>query len=115
MLDALTESTFWTRETIDEVLRTHEGVVLLVTKSECSVADAVEPKVEAMLEARFPRMRFLTVYLEHAPRLVAELGVLASPTVIVWFDAKETARFARSFSIDAVAEAIARPYGLMFG
>lgn len=115
MLDALTESTFWTRETIEELVRANEGVVLLVTKSECRVSDAVEPKVEAMLERRFPRMHFVTVYLEHAPRLVEDLRVVASPTVIAWFDGKETARFVRSFSIDAVAEALERPYGLLFG
>lgn len=114
MLTDLTESSFWTRETIDELVRVNEGVVLMLTKSSCDVADAVEPKLEKVLSERFPRMHYVPVYVEHAPELLRDLQVVASPTVIVWFDGKETARFVRSFSLEAVADAIARPYGLMF-
>lgn len=115
MLSELTESSFWTKETLDELVRVNEAVVVLVTKAECSVADAVEPKLEHLLEERFPRIRFVTIYLDHAPQLVAELQVIASPTVICWFDGKESARFVRAFSLEAVAQALERPYGLMFG
>jgi hypothetical protein len=62
----------------------------------------------------FSALRFIVVSREHVPQLAAQLGVFVFPALIVWFAGKETSRFVRHFSLGSVAEAIERPYGLMF-
>lgn len=103
------------RELLDGLVQESPGVVVLFTDSSCRVADAVEPKLEALLRERFPSMRFDVVSRADAPELVAQLGIFTFPTAVVWFDGKETARFGRVFSLDEVAATLERPYSLLFG
>jgi hypothetical protein len=98
----------------DALVLESPGLVTLFTEASCHVADAVEPKLEALLHQRFPLLRHTVVSRTDSPELLAELGVVAFPTVITWFDGKESARFVRAFSLDAVAEALERPYGILF-
>lgn len=103
------------KDLLEALLLEHPGVVVLFTDTSCRVADAVEPKLAALLRERFPALRYTVVSRTDAPELLAQWGVLAFPTVIAWFDGKETARFVRAFSLDAVAEALERPYSILFG
>jgi hypothetical protein len=100
---------------LDDFVHTNPAAAILFTDTSCRVADAVEPKVAGLLERDFPEVRFTVVSRTDAPQRFAELGVVAYPTVIVWFGGKESARFVRAFSIDAIAEAIERPYSILFG
>ncbi|MDP1826519.1 MAG: thioredoxin family protein [Archangium sp.] len=108
-----------TREALEELLedliRESPGLVVLFTDAGCQVADAVEPKLAALLRQEFPALRFTVVSRSDSRQLLTQMGVLAFPTVIVFFAGKETARFTRAFSLDEVAQAIERPYGLLFG
>lgn len=106
------------REALEELLEdlVHEtpGLVVLFTEAGCHVADAVEPKLAALLHQEFPQLRFTVVSRSDSPHLISRYGVVAYPTVITFFAGKETARFTRAFSLDEVAQALERPYGLMF-
>lgn len=102
-------------EMLEGLIQECDGLVVVFTEGGCHVAEAVEPKVEALVSRRFPLMRRVVVSRDHAPELLGQLGVFAFPTVVVWFAGKETARFVRTFSVDAVADAIERPYGILFG
>lgn len=107
-----------TREALEELLgdlvRESPGLVVLFTDASCHVAEAVEPKLEALLRTRFPQLRFTVVSRADSPQVVAQHGVFAFPTVVSFFAGKESARFTRAFSLDAVAEALERPYSLLF-
>ncbi|MFZ5442224.1 MAG: thioredoxin family protein [Myxococcota bacterium] len=100
---------------LEDLVHGNPGAVVLFTDAGCHVADAVEPKVSALLREQFPLMRFTVVSRSDSPHLVNRLGIVAFPTVVVWFDGKETVRFVRAFSMDAVAQAIERPYAILFG
>lgn len=93
----------------------HDGLVLLLTEGGCSVAEAIEPKLEAMLADRFPKLERRVVSKDDAPELAAQLGVFVFPAVVAYFGGKESARFVRTFSLDVVADALERPYGIVFG
>lgn len=104
-----------TRQELDQLLRDEDGVLALCTEGGCSVAEAVGPKVEALISQHFPRLRHVVLSRDTAPELLAQLGVFVFPTLIAWFGGRESARFVRTFSLDVVAETLARPYGLLFG
>ena len=44
----------------------------------------------------------------------AHFNVFAEPTVIVFFDGKETIRKSRNFGLQELEDAIKRPYQLIF-
>jgi thioredoxin-like negative regulator of GroEL len=92
----------------------HEAVMVLFTEASCQVADAVEPRLERMARERFPQLHFTVVSRNDSPELTAQWNVFAFPTVITFFQGKEHSRFVRAFSLEVVAESIARPYELLF-
>lgn len=104
-----------TRDDLDQLVHEHDAVVLLLTEGGCQVAEAVAPRVEALLRERFPEVVRVVVAKDEAPELAAQLGVFVFPAVIAWFAGRESARFVRSFSLDVLADALERPYELLFG
>jgi len=100
---------------IENLIEQADGLLVVFSEGGCHVGEAVEPKIEALVSDRFPALRHLVVAREHAPQLIGQLGIFVFPTVVIWFRGKESARFVRTFSLESVAEAIERPYGLLFG
>jgi thioredoxin 1 len=46
--------------------------------------------------------------------LAAQNRVFAAPTVVVFFDGRETIRKSRAFGVDELKSEIQRPYSMMF-
>jgi thioredoxin-like negative regulator of GroEL len=103
-----------TAEELTQWVRARDGALVLFTEGGCRVAEAIEPKLQAMARERFPKLEQVVISRDDAPELFAQLGIFVFPTVVAWFGGKETARFVRTFSLDAVAEALERPYQIVF-
>jgi thioredoxin-like negative regulator of GroEL len=104
-----------TRDTLNEHIAQTDALLLYVTTSDCSVCTVLKPKVRSMLSERFPKMGFIDVEMDRSPEIGREYEVFSVPTVIVFFQGKEHVRKVRVFGIEELAEAIERPYGLLFG
>ncbi len=98
-----------------QALLSEQGAVLLYfSGAACAVCHALKPKVMAMMAERFPRVALAEVPTEQATELSAQLSVFALPTIIIYFDGQESARFSRAFSLGELEAALARPYRLWF-
>jgi thioredoxin 1 len=80
----------------------------------CGVCHVLEPKLRAMLRESFPQIIFARVATEQAVELAAQQRVFAVPTLLIFFEGRESFRYARNFSIGEVERDIARPYSLLF-
>ena len=103
---------------IDEfsnVLKENEAVLACFSTENCSVCKVLKPKVEEMLSKSFPRIRAVYIQSDQLPELAAQLSVFSAPTVVVFFDGRESIRKSRAFGIDQLKGEISRPYNLLFG
>jgi thioredoxin-like negative regulator of GroEL len=89
--------------------------VLYFTSPDCGMCVDLKPKVKALIESKFPKLEFELVDISKAPETASKHTVFTAPTVIIFFDGKETLRFARHMSIGEIEEKVARLYGLYFG
>ncbi len=92
----------------------HEAAVVYFAGADCGVCHVLEPRVRALLSESFPRIAFGRVATEQATELAAQQSVFAVPTLLVFFDGRESFRYARNFSIGEIERDIARPYGMFF-
>lgn len=82
---------------------------------DCGVCRVLKPRILELLAARFPRIASVHVDCAALPEAAAQFSVFNVPTVLAYFDGREWARKTRSFGLEELAEALARPYAGLFG
>lgn len=80
----------------------------------CGVCHALWPKVEALMEEEFPKIKLIRVHANESLELAGQLRMLSVPGMLLYMDGHETFRANGMLSMGELHEKIARPYGLMF-
>jgi len=101
-------------DAIEEAIK--EGAALLyVSAPNCSVCEALKPKVEALFAQRFPKVRLYEANVAKIPQIGARLRIFSAPAILIFFDGQEFAREGRNVSLELLAERMEKIYGLYFG
>lgn len=95
-------------------IATAEAVAVYFSTESCSVCHALLPKIEALFSESFPRVQFLHVAMHKLPDAGAAYSVFNAPTLLVFFEGKETFRKSSNMGIGEVYEMLQRPYELLF-
>jgi len=90
------------------------AVLVYFNTTSCNVGEALEPKVKTLLKTSFPKIKMFTVDLNFSPEISAAYNAFVEPTILIFFDGKETIRKSRNIGIYEMKEAIKRPYQLIF-
>lgn len=93
----------------------YEAAAVYFSGENCGVCQVMEPKVRELLDSEFPRFVFARVATANAAELAAQHGVFTVPTLLIFFDGRESFRYARNFSLGQLRADLARPYQLFFG
>jgi len=105
---------FTNLEALNTYLNTNEAVLLYFKTQSCSVVEALEPKVSNLIEEKFSEIKFVTVDLNASPKIASNFQAFVEPTILVFFDGKETLRRSRNISVLELENALSRPYKLFF-
>jgi thioredoxin-like negative regulator of GroEL len=89
-------------------------VLFYFSTQSCSVGEALEPKVLALLNTKFPKIPFYFIDMNASPEVSAKNNVFVEPTILVFFDSKESIRKSRIVSIADLSNSISRIYKLAF-
>ncbi len=101
-------------EEFADVLAENESVLAYFSTESCSVCKVLKPKVSEMIARSFPMMKMVFIESDKLPELAAQRRVFTAPTVVVFFDGRETIRKSRAFGIDELKTEIQRPYSMLF-
>lgn len=86
----------------------HNPLTLLMLKTQnCSVCEAVQPKVTTLLEG-YEHIAGAFVYMEDVPELAGEYMIFTSPVLLLLMEGKEVYRAARFILFDELTTQIAR-------
>ena len=102
---------------IDEFLnisKINTAVCFYLSTPECNVCKVLKPKVIEILEADFPNIFFCYVDLNEAKEISGQLSVFSVPTILVYFEGKETIRVSRNVHLEELREQIERYYKMIF-
>ncbi|HJF33727.1 MAG TPA: thioredoxin family protein [Sporosarcina psychrophila] len=76
-----------------ETIENQRKLLLFVKTDHCSVCDGLLPKVVA-LEEEYP-IPFYKVNVAEVPEIAGQLSLFTAPVVLLFYEGKEYARFAR--------------------
>lgn len=80
----------------------------------CNVCKVLKPKVEELIREEFPQVKLAYVKSDVLPDVAGQHQVFAAPTILVFFDGRETIRKSRNIGIDELRREISRPYTMIF-
>jgi len=110
-MDILSIKTF---PEFQSLIKEHQAVCFYLSTPECNVCRVLKPKVIDMIEKDFPQMHFSYIDLNVAKEISGQLSVFSVPTILVYFEGKETIRVSRSVHLEELRRQIDRYYKMIF-
>ena len=101
-------------ENLANILKTNTVVLLYFSANSCSVEEVLQPKVTDLVKTNFPKIILCIINLIESPEIAAKYHAFVEPTILVFFEGKETIRKSRNIGMKELHEAIKRPYKLIF-
>lgn len=90
------------------------ALLIYYYNDDCPPCISLRPKVEAMVNTRFEKMKIAWVNSKTHPEVPAHYNVFANPTILIFFEGKEFKRYSKYVSISELEQAISRYYDLIF-
>jgi len=100
-------------EVFDKIA-TEKGLLFYFSSDSCSVCKVLKPKVALMLQEKFPHMISHYVDIEKSPVISGQFRIFTIPTILLFFEGKEQARYSRSIGMQQLEASISRPYSMIF-
>ncbi len=97
-----------------EITKSNKAVCFYLSTPECNVCKVLKPKVIEMIESDFSEINFCYVDLNEAKEISGQLSVFSVPTILVYFEGKETIRTSRNMHLEELREQIDRYYKMIF-
>ena len=97
-----------------QVIKEETAVLIYFSHDQCNVCKVLKPKVKDLLEDKFPKMTMYYSNTVNQSEVAAQNRVFAVPTVLVFFDGRETFRFSRNIGLGELEQSIKRPYSMIF-
>ena len=101
-------------ENFIKITKSNKAVCFYLSTPECNVCKVLKPKVTEMLEVDFPSIFFCYVDLNEAKEISGQLSIFSVPTILFYFEGKETIRASRNMHIEELREQIERYYKMIF-
>ena len=96
------------------IVESKKAVCFYLSTPECNVCKVLKPKILEMVENNFPEINFCYVDLNEAKEISGQLSVFSVPTILVYFEGKETIRVSRNVHLKELCEQIERYYKMIF-
>jgi thioredoxin 1 len=100
-------------EDIEALVHNNTAVALYFSGEDCGVCNALKPKIEVLLEQKFPFIKRVFLDTKEHLEVAAWLGVFSVPTLIIFIEGKEYIREGRAMSIHALDEKLTRIYEIL--
>ncbi len=101
-------------EDLEIVVKKNTAVLIYFSHEKCNVCKVLKPKIEELIKSDFPEVQLFYADTIKYPELAAQNRIFAVPTIIIFFDGRETFRKSRNIGLGELEGLLARPYNLIF-
>ena len=103
----------YTKESIENLIKENEIMLIYFGNKTCSVCTVLKPKVKEMLD-KYPKIKNIEIDVDKNLEISSQFNIFTIPGVLVFVDGKETIREARYLSMDDLENKIKRYYELFY-
>jgi thiol-disulfide isomerase/thioredoxin len=91
-------------EQFDKILADNPLVLAYFSGENCSVCNALRPKVEMLVEQQFPSVKYIEIKSEKAPYITAKYSVFTIPVIMFFVEGRDYIREVRNISLDELSQ-----------
>jgi len=99
---------------LSDILHVQDVVLIYFSNETCNVCKVLRPKVSELKGMQFPKAELIYIDTEKSPLIAGQHRVFTIPTILLYIQGKEQARFSRNINMFELESAIAKPYGIIF-
>ncbi len=103
-----------TIEDLNQSINTEKALLVYFSHDHCNVCKVLKPKVKNLITSHYPKIQMLYCNTVNQPMIAAQQSIYTVPSILIWFQGKETFRFSRNIGLIELETAINRPYHLLF-
>ncbi|MDD2278678.1 MAG: thioredoxin family protein [Bacteroidales bacterium] len=92
----------------------NDAVMLYLYNTNCGICNTLRPKVTALVEQKFPKIKLVIINAEENQELAAQMRMLSVPGIILYLEGKEFFRANGLIALSDFELKIRRPYEIMF-
>lgn len=107
--------TIYNLEELQQLIEETTISVIYFSNEACNVCKILKPKIIELLNVQFPKVDFVYVDIEKSPVLSGQYRVFTIPTIDIYVEGKEHARFSRNVTMHDFEAALRRPYDILLG
>ncbi|MBC35050.1 MAG: thiol reductase thioredoxin [Bacteroidetes bacterium] len=101
------------KEIIQKV-QTQSAVLLYFYKNSCSACQVLKPKIGDLISEKYPNIEVIYVDSSDHTELSASMYVFSNPTMILFFEGKESKRFNQFVSVSELTKYLNKMYNLLY-
>ncbi len=103
-----------TIENLEHEIQNNDALLVYFSGENCGVCQALQPKIKNRFESNFPKVKQLYINASDFPKTAAHFSIFTVPSVLIFFDQKETKRESRHISVDNLVHSTQRVYDIFF-
>lgn len=103
-----------TLDELENFINSQKATAIYFSTEHCNVCKILKPKVKEFLAEDFPNIEFEYVDIEKNKEIAGSYSIFAVPTIIFFFEGRESLRKSRNFSIAELYDNLERPYSMLF-
>lgn len=96
------------------IIEKNDVVLVYFSHETCNVCKVLKPKIKDMILKKFPKIKLYYTDTVKTPEIAAQKNVFSVPTILCYFEGKETFRKSRNIGIEELEQHIQRPYNMIF-
>ncbi|MGB5867761.1 MAG: thioredoxin family protein [Arcobacteraceae bacterium] len=101
-------------EDLEYEIQNNDALLVYFSGENCGVCQALQPKIKNSFEKSFPKIKQLYISANDFPQTAAHFSIFTVPSIIIFFDKKETKRESRHISVDNLIHSTQRVYDIFF-
>jgi len=98
----------------ETMIRDEDAILFYFSHEDCNVCKVLKPKIAALLDMDFPRLKMAYVDTRKLPEVAGQQSIFTVPTILVYFGGREYIRVSRNIGVSKLGDDIRRPYEMLF-
>lgn len=89
-------------------------VIIYFSNDACYVCKILKPKIAELVDKKYASAKMVYVDTEKSPVIAGQYRVFTIPTIDIYVENREHARFSRNVTMHDFENALSKPYDILF-